>query len=179
MNKYEFYNEEKSIIRHNLAPDMLIEIIKLQRPNDYENSDIDIWSDIFDEKTIKGHHFVFKVLDDLQFEDLEDFTQIRSILKRASKWYQAKVAMGFVSLEKYKRKSAIFETEDFKLMKGDRLNWWLVAHKNSNIIIEFEQNNFNGSQKISELTPISNFMQIAKILQEVGGWLAINHPDKI
>ena len=179
MNKFEFYNKEKSIIRHNLVPEMLIEVIKLERPNDYENDDIDIWSDIFDEKTIKGHHFVFKILDDLQFEDLEDYRQIRSILKRASKWYQAKLAMGFVSLEKYNQEPAIFETEDFKLMKSDTPNWWLVAHKNSNVIIEFEQGDFNNSQKITEFTPISDFMQIARILRETGDWLSVNHQNKI
>lgn len=179
MNKYEFHNEEKSMIRHNLVPNFLIEIIKLSRPNDYESEDIDIWSDIFDEKTIKGHHFVFKVLNEEGFEDIEDYTQIRSILKRASKWYQAKVAIGFVTLEKYKPQPSIFEDDNFKLMKSDYFNWWLVAHKESNIIIEFEQGDFNDSQRISELTPISNFMQVVRILREVGEWLAINHPNKI
>ena len=176
MNKFEFYNKEKSIIKHNLVPEMLIEVIKLERPNDYESEDIDI----FDEKTIKGHHFVFRILGALQFHDLEDYSHIRSILKRSAKWYQAKVVLGEIKLKKYQPiDENNFENEYFKLVKSDTPNWWLVAHKESNIIIEFEQGDFNNSQKISELTPISDFMQIARILRETGDWLSVNHQNKI
>lgn len=179
MNKYEFANKEKSIIRHNLVPDMLIEVIRLHRPNDYHSFDLTL-DDIFDENFIKGWHFVFRIINDSDFEDVEDFSHIRSILKRAGKWYQAKVAMGEIELKKYRPEPAIFEDELFKLMKSDRTNWWLIAHKDSFIIIEFENGNFNDSQQISELSLVRpDFMQMAKILRMAGEWLVINHPEKI
>ena len=178
MNKYEFYNKEKSIIRHNLVPEMLIEIIKLPKPNDYRFGELLFMDDIFDEQIIKGSHFVFKIMNNEEFEDVEDFSLIRSILKRAGKWYKAKAVIGEIKLEKYIPEE-ILEDDDFKLMKSDSANWWLVAHKESSIIIEFEQGDFNGSQKISELSPISDFMKAARILREVAEWLSINHQNKI
>ena len=178
MLKYEFANADKSIIRHNLVPEMLIEVIKLNRPNDYE--DIDIWSDIFDEKTIKGWHFVFRVLNDYDFQDVEDYSRIRSILKRASKWYQAKVAMGEIELNRYTHEPSPLEDDDFKLTKTDRPDWWLLAHKESSIIIEFQEGNFNETQKIAELSPsLPDFMQYARVMRLCGEWLVLNHPDKI
>ena len=93
MNKFIFHNKEKNIIRHNLVPEMFIEIIKLHRHNDYQSADL-TFHDIFDEKIIKGWHFVFRIINDKDFKDVEDFKNIRSILKRAAKWYQAKIAMG-------------------------------------------------------------------------------------
>lgn len=179
MHKFTFYNEEKSIIRHNLVPEMLIEVIKLQRQNDYQSEDL-TFDDIFDEKIIKGWHFVFRIINDRDFEDLEDFSHLRSILKRAAKWYQAKIAMGEIKLEKFTPEPGQFEDEYFKLVKSDKQNWWLVAAKSTNIIIEFEEKRFNETQKISELTPYNlDMMSFARLMREVGEWLSINHNDKI
>ena len=179
MSKFTFFNEEKSIIRHNLVPVMLIEVIKLQRHNDYQSEDL-TFDDIFNEKTIKGWHFVFRILNDEDFEDVEDFSHIRSILKRSAKWYQAKIAMGEIKLEKFTPIQSPFEDEFFKLVKSDIANWWLVAHKETDIIIEFEEKRFNETQKISELTPIKfDLMSFTGLMREVGEWLAINHPKLI
>jgi hypothetical protein len=179
MNKYEFHNEQKSIIRHSLVPEMLIEVIKLQRHNDYQSEDL-TFNDIFDEKIIKGWHFVFKIMNDEDFEEIEDFSHIRSILKRAAKWYQAKVVMGEITLEKYTAESSHLEDEDFKLVRSDQPSWWLVAHKESGIIIEFEENNFNDRQKISELTENQpSMMEVAYIMRFVGEWLVKKHPKII
>lgn len=131
MNKFTFHNADKSIIRHNLVPEMLIEVIKLQRHNDYQSEDL-TFNDIFDEKIIKGWHFVFKIMND---EDVEDYSYLRSILKRAAKWYQAKIAMGEIKLEKFTPEPGQFEDEYFKLVKSDVANWWLIAHKETAIII--------------------------------------------
>lgn len=180
MNKFTFHNADKSIIRHNLVPEMLIEVIKLFKPQDYESADINIWSDIFNEKMIKGNHFVFLVINSDDFEDVEDFTQIQSILRGSAKWYQAMGAMGIVKIDKAKTLPSIFEDENFKLVQSDRDNWWLVAHKVTNIIIEFEEKKFNETQKISELTPTDlDMINHARLMREVGEWLAINHRNLI
>lgn len=179
MNKFTFYNEEKSIIRHNLVPEMLIEVIKLQRHNDYHSEDL-TFNDIFDEKIIKGWHFVFRIINDRDFEDLEDYSHLRSILKRATKWYQAKIAMGEIKLEKFTPEPGQFEDQYFKLVKSDIANWWLIAHKETAIIIEFEEKRFNETQKISELTPYNlDMMSFTRLMREVGEWLSINHRNLI
>lgn len=179
MHKFTFLNEEKSIIRHNLVPEMLIEVIKLQRHNDYQSEDL-TFDDIFDEKIIKGWHFVFRIINDRDFEDVEDFSHLQSILKRASKWYQAKIAMGEIKLEKFTPEPGQFEDEFFKLVKSDIPNWWLIAHKETAVIIEFEEKRFNETQKISKLTPYNfDVMSFARLMGEVGEWLSINHRNLI
>ncbi|KPE51018.1 hypothetical protein [Chryseobacterium indologenes] len=179
MNKYEFFNEEKSIIRHNLVPEMLIEVIKLPRVNDYTSVGLG-FDDIFDEKIIKGWHFIFKVMNDEDFEDVEDFSHIRSILKRAGKWYQAKIVVGEIKLDKFKSAAPTFEDNEFKLIRSDLPGLWLLAHKETAIIIEFEEYNFNETQKISELTSVNlDLMSYAKLMRLAGEWLALNNPEII
>lgn len=176
MNKYQFENQEKSIIRHNLVPEMLIEVIRLERPDDYASAGLG-FSDIFDEIPIKGWHFVFRVMNDKDFEDVEDFSHIRSIIKRAGKWYKAKVVIGEIRLEKFIPKENPLEDEDFKLMKSDLPDWWLIANKDSGMIIEFKEGNFNETQKVSELSEVQlPMMEMVSILRKAGEWLVLNHP---
>lgn len=176
MRKYEFLDEEKSIIRHNLVPEMLIKIIKLDAPNKYHSAKLG-FDDIFDEILIRGWHFVFLILNDEDFEHLEDFTQVRSILKRAAKWYKSQVIAGFIPLKKYISTSKVLEDDNFKLMNGENMGEWLVAHKKSNFIIEFKMGYFNETQRVSNLSNSNlDAMQSAKILREMADWLIINHP---
>lgn len=179
MNKYTFHNKEKSIIRHNLSPDMLIEVIRLDLPKDCESADLS-FNDIFDENTIKGWHFVFKIMNSEDFEEVEDYTRIRSILKRAGKWYQAKVAMGEIKLQKYTPVTGSLEDEYFKLMKSDHPGWWLLAHKESSVIIEFLECDFNNSQRVSDLSPsMPDRINYPYIMRICGEWLMLNHPEKL
>lgn len=48
-------------------------------------------------------------------------------------------------------------------------------------IIEFEEGAMEMTQKVIDLGDNSerDFMEIARIMREMGEWLAINHPDKL
>ena len=71
MDKYEFLNEEKSIIRHNLVPEMLIKV----------SGEIQI-NKVFYVKKINKKTFFFSA-------DVENNYKNLNILKRASKWYHS------------------------------------------------------------------------------------------
>lgn len=89
MVKFEFINEEKSIIRHNLVPELLIEVIRLQGLENYRsiNGNPDT---IFFEFQIKKFTFVLLLKDYVPYGNEESF-HIASIVKRAAKWYKAKI----------------------------------------------------------------------------------------
>lgn len=181
MQKYTFANSEKTRIQHNLAPSMLINVLKLDAPNDYQSQNLG-FDDIFDEIFIRGWHFVFLLeKGDIDEDNDDDIRLTRSILQRAGRWYKSQVVSGFIPLDKFVYEGSYFEDEDFKLVKSDKPNWWLVADKSTNVIIEFEHSKFNETQKISELSPIdsSDFMLITNSLRTIGEWLSIYHQDKI
>ena len=73
MNKYEFVNKDKSIIRYNLVPEMLIEV----------SDEIQI-NKFFYIKKIKKKTFFFSAKVENNYKNL-------SILKRASKWYHSQL----------------------------------------------------------------------------------------
>lgn len=127
--KFKFINEEKNVIRHLLEPNFDIAVLKLDRPNDYQSQGLG-FDDIFDEISIRGWHFCFLIIDDAQFYDVENFSHLRSILRRCAKWYKAHVISGFIPLEKYTIKER-FEDEYFKMQKSDKNNHWILAHKES------------------------------------------------
>lgn len=73
MNKYEFFNKEKSIIRHNLVPEMLINV----------TFKLDVGSLFYFKKINKKIYFFSPS------EKIENNFQNKSILKRAAKWYHS------------------------------------------------------------------------------------------
>ena len=73
MNKFEFLNKDKSIIRHNLMPEMLIEV----------SGEIQI-NKFFYIKKIKKKNIFFSAEVENNYKNL-------SILKRASKWYHSQL----------------------------------------------------------------------------------------
>lgn len=176
MQKFTFNNPEKTEIRHNIVPEFLIEVIRLDAPNDYGSAGL-YFSDLFDEISIRGWHFVFKMKGGELVEDEEDVWLYRSICRRAAKWYKAQVAVGLIPLEKFVFKSGHFEDDNFKLMKSDEPNWWLVAHKPTRIIVEFESGKFNETQKVANLEDVlpDEVMRVATAMREVGEWLVKHH----
>lgn len=181
MKKFEFADESKALIIHNLDPKMLIRVLKLESPNNYQSQDL-TFDDIFDEIFIRGWHFVFLLeSSQIDLDEVEDFSHIRSILRRAGRWYKSQVVAGFIPLEKYTFEAGDDEDDIFKLMKGENPHEWLVAHKEFDLIIEFQQGKFNETQKITNFGKLSenDFMKVTRILREIGDWLSINHIDKI
>lgn len=179
-SKFTFTNQEKTEIRHNLVPEFLIEVIKLDAPSDYRFGDLLYMDEIFDEILIRGHHFIFKLTDDEQFEDVQDFSHLRSILKRAGKWYKSQVVAGFIPLEKDIFEDAAMEDETFILQKSDKENHWIAIHKPTAILIEFEEGKFNESNQVTEIfESIPKLMENAKIMREIGEWISKNHQNLV
>jgi len=178
MNKFEFTNKEKTEIRHNIVPDFLIEVIKLEKPNDYKFGELLFIDDVFDEIIIiKGWHFVFKIKD-VQF----DISHLRSILKRAGKWYKSQVILGFIDLKKYEPKTEpeIFENEKYILQKSENPNYWVCTDKINFVVCKFENKKYNENQEFTTLENFDtkNYIKLAKITSEMADWLRANHYEK-
>ena len=176
MKKFELLDEKT--IRHNLVPELFIEVIKLDRQNDYNGKGVS-FDDIFNELLIKGWHFIFRVKNAEDFEHLSEFSHILSILKRAGKWYKAQITIGNVALEKYKEEKSPYENDVFKLQKSQKNNHWIATHKVANFVVEFEHKKFNETQKTTTIYDENNHTKVAKYLRELSEWLAVFHRDKI
>ena len=181
MQKFSFDDQGKTIINHNLTPVMKIEVIRLKTPYDYQSEGLTL-DDVFDERIIKGWHHVFLVVEsDIDFDDVEDFTSIRAILKRCAKWYLSKILSGEIELDYYKAPDAVFETKTFKIQESQKPGWWIATHKDVNLCIEFRQGKFNETQRIVPMEDFKadDFMNAARYIRELGDWLAVNHRDKM
>ena len=69
----------------------------------------------------------------------------------------------------------------FIIQDSEKGNHYVVTDQNNGIVIIFEKGNFNGTQKITDLSNSNpaDFMKQAKQMREVGEWLRQNHKDKI
>ena len=70
--------------------------------------------------------------------------------------------------------------ERFILQKSEDPGYWVCTDQQNGIVCKFEQGNFNGNQKITQLEDSSaDAMAIARSLREMADWLNDNHSDKI
>lgn len=69
----------------------------------------------------------------------------------------------------------------FILQKSTRPGWWVLTDTSNGIVVRFEQGRFNESQKITWLNdePVSDYMQIARIMREIGEYMYENHKELI
>lgn len=68
----------------------------------------------------------------------------------------------------------------FILQKSkEKENWWVFTDTLHEIVIKFEEGKFNSTQKVTTLNDIDNpdVMQLARVMGEMGEWLANNHRD--
>lgn len=93
MEKFTFFDQNKSIILHNLVPKIKIRIIEFDSKNEHLRDELEF------EIIIKEKLFYF-VLDDVNF-NIEDYKPeyIISILKRAGKWYKSRIILGQIDLK--------------------------------------------------------------------------------
>ena len=171
MQKFTFINPEKTLIKHNIDPKFEIEVI-VNDSNDYSK-----FNDCYEQFEFMGNDFVFKHngTED-EIEIIEDFRLIRSILRRAWKFYRSNVE---VIPKVFVPGKA--ETEQYKLDKSKDGNGWVVADKINLIVVQWQDMQFNETQKLTLLEDFdtNNVSQLAKMLSQIGHWLAINHKDKI
>jgi len=72
--------------------------------------------------------------------------------------------------------------ERFILQKSqNRSNGWVCTDTESGIVCEFEEKNFNDSQKFTVLDDIKNpdANQLARAVSEMADWLRVNHYKKV
>ena len=69
----------------------------------------------------------------------------------------------------------------FILQESEKPNHSVVTDQTNGIVIVFENGNFNGSQKVTELhhTDPNDFMAVARQMREVGEWLYKQHREKL
>lgn len=71
--------------------------------------------------------------------------------------------------------------ERFILQKSqERENWWVFTDTLNGVVIQFEHGKFNETQKVTMLNDVTSpdASKIARILRDMGEWLAQNHYDK-
>lgn len=176
MQKFSFTTDEGNrIIRHNLAPEMLIQII-INDDDEYS-----IWGDCFELFEFRGNKIIVKWLaDEDELEEIEDYTHIRSILRRAWQWYKSQV-----NIEKKEPEIPPVETAryhlSFHLSKEQGKSRWELTDKLFNIRITWPQSKFNEEQKIEMLENYDhdNDIQLHTLMRQAAEWLMQHHKEKL
>lgn len=68
----------------------------------------------------------------------------------------------------------------FLLKKGKQVGAWVCTDLENKIVCQFEEHNFNGSQKITFLennTLEMDALAIARAMREMADWLYANHKE--
>lgn len=172
LKKFEFL-KEFNIIRHNLEPRFILEVIK----NNEE--EYDVWNDVYDLFEFRGNQFAFVILwSEIDLDEVKDFSLIRSVINRAWKWYKSQV-----HIEKYVPQDGAMEDERFLLQESKDLNWWICTDKINGIVIKFKHKMFNESQEVTTLEELDvndiSVSEVATIMREIGDWLNKNHSGKL
>lgn len=74
----------------------------------------------------------------------------------------------------------IQEKMKYNLQKShDKENWWVLTDTDSQIVCQFKQGDFNGTQKFSPLRDIKDYdvTKLPTIVREMTDWLAKNHRE--
>lgn len=60
-------------------------------------------------------------------------------------------------------------------------NWWVLTDTENQIVVRFENKRFNETQQVTMLEDVEtpNPLVIARMMREIGDYLAINHRDKV
>lgn len=173
---FEFITDDQHTIRHQPSG-MLFEILL----NPEDGDDYDAWIDTYQEFEFKGNHIVCLMLNAEDFEPEPEpigYQKIHAINRKAFKFYKSKVF-----IESFEMPEGDFETERFLLQKSKDDKGWVLTDKTNEVVVTWQNGNFNETQKITPLNDIevnnSNLMFFAKMLREAGDWLVTNHNSKI
>lgn len=60
-------------------------------------------------------------------------------------------------------------------------NWWVLTDTENQIVVRFENKRFNQTQQVTMLEDVDtpNPLAIARMMREIGDYLALNHRDKV
>jgi hypothetical protein len=177
MQKFSFTDDPgNGVIRHNLEPEMLIQVIYNR-----EAPDLLIYEDCFELFEFRGNEIILKWLADYdELDAIEDYTHIRSILRRAFKWYKSKVF-----IEEKKKEPELFTTARYSLTlriwrKGEEKKYdWLLYDKIFHLHMMWMAGNFNESQIIETLPEFESENILPQLLREAAEWLVAHHREKL
>lgn len=173
VKKFSFAEDlSGNFLRHNLSPEMLIQII-LNDDDEYN-----VHEDVFEVFEFRDNKIVVKwCADKAVISQFEDYSLIRSILRRAWGWYRSQVY-----IEKKGYLPGAMEDDRYKLeLQPGITDKWLMTDKHNLVTIFFEQGSFKESQRIVNFDNIktNQLETLPRIIQELADWLVKNHRDKI
>lgn len=60
-------------------------------------------------------------------------------------------------------------------------NWWVLTDTENQIVVRFEAKKFNSTQQVTFLEDVEqpDAITIARMMREIGDYIAINHRDKV
>lgn len=167
-----FVDEEGTVLlHHNLEPKITLQIIY---DDDYA---YDWTADVFDQINVNG--VIVKgivIRSEIDLDEIEDFSKIRKIIRRALFWYANQVFVRGRSFE-----AGPDENDRYILQESQKTDErWLLTDKENGIVISWDHGDFNESQNVTFIEDITpDVSAIARLLREAGDWLAVNHRDKI
>ena len=66
----------------------------------------------------------------------------------------------------------------FKLERSkERPGWWVYTDTVNEIVIRFKEHDFNGTQEVTHLREMTDYMAAARIMREMGDWIGRHHRD--
>ena len=70
------------------------------------------------------------------------------------------------------------EAMRFKLEQSkERPGWWVYTDTVNEIVMRFKEHDFNGTQEVTHLREMTDYMAAARIMREMGDWIGRYHRD--
>lgn len=170
---FEFLDKEQTHIRHFSGMEFKVLI------NPIDGEDYDAMEDVYQDFNFRGNYIVCLMLnpDDFEPEPMPvGYQKIHAINRKAFKWFRSKVY-----IPEYEKPEGVWEDERFLLQEDQQSGTWVLTDKINQIVIVWEDGDFNGTQEIKPLEDFNmqEFSTIPTMLRQAGEWLAENHASKI
>lgn len=69
--------------------------------------------------------------------------------------------------------------ERYLITPSDKPGWLVVHDKESGVILRFEKHRFNETQEVQLTQPITNPVEAARVMREIGDYMCNYHQDLI
>ena len=67
----------------------------------------------------------------------------------------------------------------YLIQQSEEPGWWVVTDTENLVVLKFQEHKFNETQKVTLLEECNlSALQIARIMREMGDWVASHHIDK-
>ena len=66
------------------------------------------------------------------------------------------------------------------IQKSETPGWWVVTDTENLVVLKLQEHRFNETQKVTMLEECNlSALQVARIMREMGDWVARHHIDKV